>query len=181
LDRRRKVEAVIEVETGESVNHLEALAQWAHLARLRQPFHLYVPSSMVDVAKQLCRDNNIAVGEIWSFHGMGDDIHFTLVQRSREVGSPRRRPAAVGTAPVQRRVGATTPAKPAPLKKAAAKSAPVKPTRSSKPARPSKSTRSVKAVPKKVVKKVVKKVAKKAVKKAVKRVAKKPAKAQKRK
>ena len=59
LERGRKLQAVVEVETGESVNHLEALAQWAHFARLRAPFHLYVPSGMVDVARRLCEDNQI--------------------------------------------------------------------------------------------------------------------------
>jgi hypothetical protein len=53
-DRGRRLEAVIEVETGESVNHLEALAQWAHFSKLRAPFHLYVPSGMVDQARRLC-------------------------------------------------------------------------------------------------------------------------------
>ena len=50
-ERGRRLQGVIEVETGESVNHLEALAQWAHFARLRAPFHLYVPAGMVDVAR----------------------------------------------------------------------------------------------------------------------------------
>ena len=30
LDRGRRLQAIVEVETGESVNHLEALAEWAH-------------------------------------------------------------------------------------------------------------------------------------------------------
>ncbi len=177
LDRRHKVEVVIEVETGESVNHLEALAQWAHLARLRPAFHLYVPSSMVDVARQLCHDNNIVVGEIWSFHGIGDDLHFTLVQRSREVAAQRRRPAPGAAAPVPRTVGAATAAKPASLKKAAAKPAPAKSTPAGKLARPAKAVRLVKAVVRQKVVKVVKKV----VKKVAKKVVKKPGKAQKRK
>ncbi len=33
LERGRRLEAIVEVETGESVNHLEALAEWAHFAR----------------------------------------------------------------------------------------------------------------------------------------------------
>ena len=35
LERGRRLQGVVEVETGESVNHLEALAQWTHLAKLR--------------------------------------------------------------------------------------------------------------------------------------------------
>jgi len=49
-DRGRKLQIIVEIETGESVNHLEALAQWAHYGRLRAAFHLYIPASMVDVA-----------------------------------------------------------------------------------------------------------------------------------
>ncbi len=42
-DKARKLEGVVEVETGESVNSLETLAQWGPFSRLRVPFHLYVP------------------------------------------------------------------------------------------------------------------------------------------
>ena len=83
-ERGRRLEAVVEVETGESVNHLEALAEWAHFAKLRTAFHLYVPAGMVDVARRLCEDNQIAVTEVWSYHGIGDDVRFTLIQRSKE-------------------------------------------------------------------------------------------------
>ena len=34
LDRGRRLQGIVEVETGESVNHLEALAQWVHFAKL---------------------------------------------------------------------------------------------------------------------------------------------------
>jgi hypothetical protein len=96
-ERGRRLQAVIEVETGESVNHLEALAQWAHFARLRVEFYLYVPAGMVDVARRLCEDNQIDVNEIWSYHTVGDQLRFTLVHRSREapvVPRAPRRPAA---------------------------------------------------------------------------------------
>jgi hypothetical protein len=92
LDRGHKLMAVIEVETGESVNHLEALAQWAHFGKLRADFHLYVPSGMVDVARRLCEDNHIQVNEIWSYHTVGDDVRFTLVHRSKEA-APTPAPA----------------------------------------------------------------------------------------
>ena len=52
-ERGHRLQGVIEVETGESVNHLEALAQWAHFAKLRAFFQLYVPAGMVDVARRL--------------------------------------------------------------------------------------------------------------------------------
>jgi hypothetical protein len=93
-ERGRKLQAVVEVETGESVNHLEALAQWAPFSRLRAPFHLYVPSGMVDVARRLSEDNQIHINEIWSYHMVGDEVRFTLVQRSREVAASKGRAAA---------------------------------------------------------------------------------------
>lgn len=95
-ERGRRLQAVVEVETGESVNHLEALAQWAHFAKLRAAFHLYVPAGMVDVARRLCEDNQIYVNEIWSYHTVGEDVRFTLVHRNREVvaAAPRARAAA---------------------------------------------------------------------------------------
>ncbi len=45
-DKGRKLLGTVEVETAESVNHLEAMAQWAHLGRARAPFHLYVPAGL---------------------------------------------------------------------------------------------------------------------------------------
>jgi hypothetical protein len=97
-ERSRRLEGIIEVETGESVNHLEALAEWAHFSKLRAPFHLYVPSGMVDVARRLCEDNQITVHEIWSYHAVGEDVRFALVHRTREVPAPApvsaRRPQA---------------------------------------------------------------------------------------
>jgi hypothetical protein len=112
-NRGHKLEAVIEVETGESVNHLEALAQWAHFGRLRAAFYLYIPAGMVDVARRLCEENHIHVNEIWSYHSVGDQVRFTLVHRSRElapVASPR---------PVRRPVTPAAPRKTAPRSKAA--------------------------------------------------------------
>lgn len=110
-ERGRRLQGVIEVETGESVNHLEALAQWTHLSRLRVPFHLYVPAGMVDVARRLCEDNQIVVQEIWSYHSIGDQVRFALVHRSKEL-------------PVAKSNGAKSPEpavkKPTPAKKAAA-------------------------------------------------------------
>jgi hypothetical protein len=88
LDRGHKAQVVIEVETGESVNHLEALAEWAHYSRTRIPFHLYVPAGMVDVARRLCEDNNIYVSEIWSYHSVGDQMRFTMVHRNKEAPPP---------------------------------------------------------------------------------------------
>ena len=81
-DRGRKLMGTVEVETAESVNHLEAMAQWAHLGRARAPFHLYVPSGSVDIARRLAAENDVNVSEIWSYHTIGDQTRFTMVHRS---------------------------------------------------------------------------------------------------
>jgi len=89
-ERGRRLQGIIEVETGESVNHLEALAQWAPFSKLRAPFHLYVPAGMVDVARRLSEDSQIRVNEIWSYHTVGDQVRFTLVHRNRDMPVPAR-------------------------------------------------------------------------------------------
>ena len=93
-DRGRRLEAIVEVETGESVNHLEALAQWSPFGKLRVGFHLYVPANMVDVARRLCEDILIEANEIWSYHAVGDQIRFTLMHRGRSSPVPRARAGA---------------------------------------------------------------------------------------
>jgi hypothetical protein len=78
----KRLEGIVEVETAESVNHLEAMAQWAHFGRARAPFHLYVPAATVDIARRLCIENDVAVSEIWSYHTIADQTRFTLVHRT---------------------------------------------------------------------------------------------------
>lgn len=80
--RARKIAGVVEVETQESVNALEAMAQWATYGRLPLEFWLYVPAGSIDVAKRLCADNHIGVTEIWTYYVVGDQMRFTLVHRA---------------------------------------------------------------------------------------------------
>lgn len=110
--RGRRVEGLIEVETNESVNHLEAMAQWANLGRSRIPFYLYVPAGAVEMARRLCADHQVSVAEIWSYHAIGDQLRFTMVHRAPAgQAAPKRaaversaRPAT--TRPTARRAGA---------------------------------------------------------------------------
>lgn len=88
-DKGQKLAGTVEVETAESVNHLEAMAQWAHLGRARVPFHLYVPAGSVDIARRLATENHVDLAELWSFHTIGDQTRFTLVHRA-PVPEPRR-------------------------------------------------------------------------------------------
>jgi hypothetical protein len=146
-DRSRKLMGTVEVETSESVNHLEARSQWAHLGRARAPFHLYVPLGSVDIARRLAAENQVNVTELWSFHTIGDQTHFRLVHRAPEdtrrsseprgiVTSARTEPpkpaASPPPPPPPRPVKAAAPA--APIKKPAAVARPVK-KRAAPPAR----------------------------------------------
>jgi len=81
-DRGRKILTIIEVETVESVNNLEALAEWVTFGRLKPEFHLYVPTSMMEVAKRLCTDHSVLVAEIHSYHLVGDELRFVPVYRA---------------------------------------------------------------------------------------------------
>jgi len=112
----RKLVGTVEVETAESVNHLEAMAQWAHLGRARAPFHLYVPSGSVDIARRLAAENGVNVSELWSFHTIGDQTRFTLVHR--RTPAEGRKAAAARNAGKTARASAGRP-KPATVQKSA--------------------------------------------------------------
>ena len=124
VDRGKKLMGTVEVETAESVNHLEAMAQWAHLGRARAPFHLYVPAGCVDIARRLASENDVNVAEIWSFHTIGDQTRFTLVHRapaseSRRASAPRE--PADRSRPSSRPAAAKSRAAAAPARKAPGK------------------------------------------------------------
>lgn len=95
-DKGRRLAGTVEVETAESVNHLEAMAQWAHLGRARVPFHLYVPANSVEIARRLATENDVNVAELWSFHTIGDQTRFTLVHRAPETKRAAAAKAAKG-------------------------------------------------------------------------------------
>jgi hypothetical protein len=78
----KKLAGVVEVETAESVNQLEAMAQWARFGRLPVEFILYVPSGVAGVARRLCSDHAIGVTEIWTYHTVGDQVRFAQVHRA---------------------------------------------------------------------------------------------------
>jgi hypothetical protein len=77
----RKPKALVEVETSESVNHLEARAQWAHLAKSRMSLVLFVPAGAVESARRLADENAIKVSELWTYLVLGDQVRFTSVFR----------------------------------------------------------------------------------------------------
>jgi hypothetical protein len=141
-ERGRKLVGVVEVETAESVNNLEAMSQWVAFGKLRAQFHLYVPASAIDTTRRLCTDLGISVAEIWAYHSIGDQLRFTLVQKTGPglpKGSPEPRTSApkvaVNGSSARASEKAASPKAPAPkpvaakpavpVKKAAAKPAPV--------------------------------------------------------
>jgi hypothetical protein len=98
-ERKGKLAGVIEVETTESVNNLEAMSQWGALSRLRVPFHLYVPAGSVDTARRLCAEFGIEVAELWAYTSIGDQLRFTVIQRSAQAAEPKPRAAEPAAAP----------------------------------------------------------------------------------
>lgn len=114
-EKSRKLLGVVEVETTESVNHLEAMSQWATFSRFRVPFHLYVPVGSVDSARRLCTDLQIPAAEVWAYHAVGDQMRFTLVHKTPQPGdgkasSARRSDERETPAPARRAPKAERPA-----------------------------------------------------------------------
>ena len=113
-DRARRLKGTVEVETGESVNNLEAMSQWATFSRLRVPFHLYIPASSIDTAKRLCADLQIPVAEIWAYSSPGEQLRFTLVQRSARSSDSKGPGVPRGAKPAKRSASASRARRTAP-------------------------------------------------------------------
>jgi hypothetical protein len=162
-ERGKKLLGVVEVETAESVNHLEAMSQWGAFSRLRTPFHLYVPASMIDVARRLVQDMQIPVAEIWAYSLLGDQLRFTLVHRDAAAAAFKGRPAVVATPkpPAPARPSANGQARTASstLRAGAAKRTKTKTTAAKKPARTAAASR--RAVPRKPPARAARSVARK--------------------
>jgi hypothetical protein len=160
----KKVQGVVEVETGESVNGLEAKAQWANFGRVRAPFHLYVPVGSVDAARRLCEENQVALAELWSYVTAGEEVRFALVQRSAV-------PAARGNGRTHAAPAAARAAKPAPRtsRPAAGRGKAAKPVARPAPKKAVAAPKAKKAAPKKARKPVARKPAAKAARSQKKR------------
>ena len=172
----RKVEGTVEVETGESVNPLEAMAEWGPFTKLKVPFHLYIPPNSLDTARRLCKEHNIPVAEMWTYHLAVDQVRFTLVQRNATAKAQPSRPAAAKPAAPKPAAKSARPAAARSARPAAARSArpaaarprkAVKPAKARKPAKAAKAARKPAkkaqptARPAKIGKRPVKKPAKK--------------------
>ena len=92
-----KIAGLIEVETGESTNNLEALAQWQHFGRARVPFSLYVPVASFDAAQRFCTAYQISVSEIWTYRSLYDGFDLIrMVNNPSAVANTPKSTSVVG-------------------------------------------------------------------------------------
>ena len=143
----KKLAGLVEVETGESVNNLEAMAQWVHFSRARVPFHLYVPVMGYEAARRLCLHHHVSVAELWTYRASMDG--FDLVRMFQDASAvaagnreARKTAAAAAAAgkPVEKKPARPTAAKAARPAAAPPPARPAKASRTAKPAaRPAKS------------------------------------------
>lgn len=141
-EKGKKLQGTVEVETGESVNQLEALAEWNVFSKLRVPLHLYVPPSSVEATRRLCTELQIPVAEIWTFHLQFDQARFTMIYRAPDAAIPKPRPAAPAKV-AKPKVAAK--AKPAPKAKPAKARAVAKPKAAAKAKNKGSANKSAKA------------------------------------
>jgi hypothetical protein len=153
LTEGKKLVGLVEVETGESGNNLEALAQWMQFAKARVAFHLYVPVTSYDSARRLCELHHTRPAEIWTYRASMDGFDLMRVQQNPITGGGR-------AATVERIVPTPKPVEKPPEKpvgekpaekteispKAAAKGA-VKPAPTLPPARPGTKPAGAKVLP----------------------------------
>jgi hypothetical protein len=168
-ERGRRLEGTVEVETGESVNSLEAMSQWALFSRLRVPFSLYVPPNALDTARRLCTEHEIPVSEIWTYHTALDQVRFTMVHRSEAPVGPKPKPTPAPEEP------APPKAAPAPKPAKAKAKAKAVPKTAGKAAKSAKSAKSAKPAAKPAARPVARKAAKSAPKVAAARKTARPA------
>jgi hypothetical protein len=149
-ERGRKIHGTVEVETTESINTLEAMAEWGPFSRLRTPFFLYVPANTIDTVRRLCSEHAIDPAEIWTYHTALDQVRFTMVHRSADppkgtINEFKPKPAApVVTDEPEEAAAVADAAKPKNTKSVAAKTV----------ARPMKAARNAKTVAKTAAKTV---------------------------
>ena len=145
-EKGKKLEGTVEVETGESVNQLEALAEWGVFSKLKVPLHLYVPPTSVDTARRLCTEHQIPVAEVWTYHLQFDQARFTMVHRSPDAPAPKPSPA-VAKAPASAKAAAGKPAPKAAAAKPKAKAKPATKAKAAKPKAKSKPAAKAKSKP----------------------------------
>jgi hypothetical protein len=147
----RRLVGTVEVETGESVNSIEARAEWGTFSKLKVPLHLYVPPVCVDAVRRICDEYKILVAELHTYSTSFDQVRFTMVHRAPDapvVRVPEKKPEKKAVA-VKAPVKAAAPAK-----KPVVQSKPVaKPAKPAKPAAKKPAPKQAKPAAKKGAKK----------------------------
>jgi len=118
----KRLLTTVEVETGESVNPIEARAEWGVYSKLKVPMHLYVPPACVEAVKRICDEYQILVSELWTYTTTFDQVRFTLVNKSPDAPTVKV-PVKAAPAPAKARPAAKA-AKPAAKPKPAVKARP---------------------------------------------------------
>ena len=117
----RRLHGVIEVETAESVNHLEAMSEWSHFAKAKASFYLYVPAGFTEVALRLCQATKVNVTEIWAYYAIDSQAKFSMAYRSprakQRIRAARVKNAKKPTSAVKRPKAKKSSAKPASTRK----------------------------------------------------------------
>ena len=164
----------VEVETGESVNPIEARAEWGNFSKLKVPMHLYVPPACVEAVKRICDEYQIIVSELWTYTTTFDQVRFTQVSKSPDApvvkiperaaapggGSGNGKPAIkVKAAPMARPAAAKPVAKARPAAKAkpAVKAKPATKAKAAAKAKPAAAKAKAKPAAKKTAKVKIKK------------------------
>jgi hypothetical protein len=106
-----KLAGLVEVESGESVNNLEALAQWVHFSRAKVPFHLYVPVPGYDNARRLCEANQARVTEIWTYRAVADGFDLVRIHVDASAAASAARQSPEVKTPANGKAASATPAK----------------------------------------------------------------------
>jgi hypothetical protein len=120
LTEGKKITGVVEVETGESVNNLEALAEWVHFSKARAPFYLYVPVASYDSARRLCELRHIRPAEIWTYRPAIDGFDLMRAHQNPAISAAARVAVTPSKAKPETRTPARVSPRPiAPGKKAA--------------------------------------------------------------
>ena len=135
----KRLLTTVEVETGESVNSIEARAEWGNFSKLKVPMHLYVPPICVEAVKRICDEYHIIVSELWTYTTTFDQIRFTLVSKSPDAPVVKIPAKAAPPPKTVARPAVKAAAKPAKAKaavkaKPAAKAKPAPKTKAAKPA-----------------------------------------------
>jgi hypothetical protein len=90
LSSGKKLAGVVEVESAESVNNLEAMAEWVHFSRAKVPFHLYVPVHVYDAARRLAEANQASVTELWTYRPAAEGFDLVKMFQSAPPAPARK-------------------------------------------------------------------------------------------